>query len=39
MSRRTNQQARRAHGVTAVVTVPSGDTYRVTVEWLPEESP
>lgn len=27
------------HAVTATVTLPTGDTYRVTVEWLPEESP
>ena len=26
-------------GVTAIVQLPSGDTYKVTVEWLAEESP
>lgn len=27
------------HVVTSTITLPTGDTYRVTVEWLPEESP
>lgn len=29
----------REHTVESVVSVPTGDTYRVTVEWLSERSP
>ncbi len=32
-------EATNAYTVAAKITLPAGDTYRVTVEWLAEESP